>query len=248
MRKILVIFSLFILSGCNEDSFYEKLDKESAKFIGKKYSADPLGEGKGYDKDPIIRDDEFDCVTYVETSIAYARGGDVIKNKIKISYIDGIPDYLHRKHFWEFDQDKSGTIIDQTKSVGAGVEQISGTINKERWFSKKNPPVKSLFKPVKMEITYIPSKHIPEIDFSLMPDISIIGIIGYNEAINEKIGSDIFVYHVGFVLKTADGKIIVRHASERFGVVVEQSWNDFISGQMNLKNRIGIKLWRIKAS
>ena len=70
-----------------------------AEYVGKKYTADPLGEEKFPDLDPLIRFDAFDCMTFVETSIA---GGDV-KKLTNIRYKDGKVDIKNRNHFTELD-------------------------------------------------------------------------------------------------------------------------------------------------
>ena len=55
------------------------------KYLGAKYVNEPLGEEKLPDTDPLIRFDAFDCVTFVETSLA---DGDLEK-LTKIRYKDG---------------------------------------------------------------------------------------------------------------------------------------------------------------
>ena len=70
-----------------------------AEYVGKKYTADPLGEEKFPDLDPLIRFDAFDCMTFVETSLA---GGDLDK-LTKIRYKNGDIDFLNRNHFTETD-------------------------------------------------------------------------------------------------------------------------------------------------
>ena len=44
----------------------DRMDRVSQPLLGKPYVADPLGEGRGYDKDPVVRYDIFDCLTFVE--------------------------------------------------------------------------------------------------------------------------------------------------------------------------------------
>jgi hypothetical protein len=81
---------------------------------------------------------------------------------------------------------------------------------------------------------------------SKLPDVSIIGIIAIDPELSKKIGTDNFNRHVGFVIRNSSGDIVVRHASSAQGKVIEQPWQDFIQYQMALKNRVGIKIWRIK--
>ena len=62
MKFISLFVFAFLIAGCtaNHDIGHE--------YLGAKYVADPLGEGRGYDADPLIRKDAFDCVTFVETA------------------------------------------------------------------------------------------------------------------------------------------------------------------------------------
>ena len=64
MKFISLFVFVFLIAGCtaNHDIGHE--------YLGAKYVADPLGEGRGYDADQLIRKDAFDCVTFVETSLA----------------------------------------------------------------------------------------------------------------------------------------------------------------------------------
>lgn len=229
----------------NDIDYFSRLDSVSKQFIGVRYAMDPLGEGTGVDADPIIRSDVFDCVTYVETSMAYATPGDPIENKIKISYLDANPSYIYRKHFWEMDQAQSGTMTDITSKLGTPVKYVSGTIDKNSWFAKKNPPVKTDFETQKITLSYIASADIPKISMKRLPRVSIIGIIADSKDMPAQIGTNNWNRHVGFIVRDGD-KVVVRHASYVAGKVIEQSWNDFINYQMVLKNRIGIKIWEIK--
>ncbi|MCL1785926.1 MAG: DUF1460 domain-containing protein, partial [Alphaproteobacteria bacterium] len=90
------LFLSFFMAACAgggtpvvNSEYAENLGSISAGFIGKRYAADPLGEGTGFDSDPVIREDAFDCVTFVETVMAMSAPGDATENKIKVSYIKG---------------------------------------------------------------------------------------------------------------------------------------------------------------
>ena len=75
---------LFALVGCAVCD----IDDPGREYLGAAYVADPLGEGVAPDSDPLVRDDAFDCVTFVEASLA---GGDVQKLN-KIRYKGGVVD------------------------------------------------------------------------------------------------------------------------------------------------------------
>jgi hypothetical protein len=46
----------------------------SAPLVGTRYRLGPLGEGRGPDPDPRFRLDAFDCVTFIETALAFGAG------------------------------------------------------------------------------------------------------------------------------------------------------------------------------
>lgn len=250
MKKIL--FLCGFLAACSNapkvnpsDTYHQRMESVSAQFIGTKYIFGALGEGQGYDANPVLRTDGFDCVTYVETVMAYGRDGDVLQNKIEISYLDAKLDYVHRKHFWELDQAESDTMTDITAKLGAPVKILPTTIDKKEWFSRKKPPVETDFKPVRLNFSYIPKDKIDKIDSTKLPQISIIGIVAYDADYHKRIGTDNPNRHVGFVIKKPSGDLVVRHASQSQMKVVEETWEEFTSHQMGLKNRIGIKIWSI---
>ena len=85
---------LVCLFGCAAGAYDNDI---GAKYIGAMYLSDPLGEAIAPDTDPLIRDDAFDCVTFVETVIA---NGDVDRLN-KIRYANGIPNFIERNHFIE---------------------------------------------------------------------------------------------------------------------------------------------------
>ena len=93
-NKTLFILLLFFLYGCTHKEHYI-----GEQYLGTKYILDPLGEEKAPDKDPLIRYDAFDCMTFVETCLA---DGDIEKLN-KIRYKDGNVNFINRNHFVETD-------------------------------------------------------------------------------------------------------------------------------------------------
>jgi len=73
-----------------------KLENVSAVFVGAPYGFSPLGEGEGYDKDPLYRTDLFDCLTFVETSMALSLSkspAEVLRVLTQIRYGADKPSY-----------------------------------------------------------------------------------------------------------------------------------------------------------
>jgi hypothetical protein len=232
-------------SADSPGAYEQRLDLESARFLGAKYLPDPLGEGAGLDADPLLREDAFDCVTYVETIMARAAPGDVLENKIRVSYLGENADYIHRKHFWELDQAQSGAVHDITAKLGAPLSTAGGVIDKKAWFLKKAPPVQTDFAPREIRLDYIAAADVSKMDFDKAPRVSIIGVIADSARMPESIGTNNWNRHVGIMVKNAGGTVVVRHASSAAGRVIEQPFAEFVGQQMSLKDRIGIKIWGI---
>ena len=52
----------------------ERIDRVSESMLGHPYVNDPLGEGRGVDRDPPVRYDAYDCLTFVEEVLALSLG------------------------------------------------------------------------------------------------------------------------------------------------------------------------------
>ena len=95
MRRGPVLVIMFI-AGCG---FYAPRNDVGAGYLGARYILDPLGEADGYDSDPLVRYDAFDCTTFVETVLA---DGDERRLSV-IRYRDGVVAWENRNHFIETD-------------------------------------------------------------------------------------------------------------------------------------------------
>ena len=83
-------------------SLTDRIAIVSAPFIGTPYGESPLGEGAPPDKDPRIRYDRVDCLTFVETTLAMALAPDptdLLPVLDDIRYSEGPPAFERRNHF-----------------------------------------------------------------------------------------------------------------------------------------------------
>jgi hypothetical protein len=228
-NKIIYIF-LFMLFGCANNH----VDYLGQEYLGVKYLSDPLGEEKAPDTDPLIRTDAFDCMTFVETSVAH---GDV-KKLTNIRYKNGEVDVKNRNHFTELDW------LDNNKDLFENVSDKYGktdiriiNIDKQKWFKKKyNIDVKI---PVqKVELKYIPYANIS----TIKTNETLIVLFVADEIKCDKIGTDLTVIHVGFLLPNG----MLRHASQYKRKVVDVDFYDYIQRRMKHKKNLGIALVKIK--
>ena len=228
-NKILLL--LFIVCGCAQhDTHYI-----GEKYLNTKYILNPLGEAKAPDTDPLIRFDAFDCTTFVETSVA---NGNLEKLN-KIRYKNGEIDILNRNHFTETDW------LENNKDIFNNVSNLYGKtslrhviINKKKWF-KKVYNIDTDFKNQSVDIEYIPYENLSKINIQ---SPLIVLFIHDGDGFYKKIGTDLAVVHMGFLLPDN----ILRHASKKYGRVMDTNFEEYINNRKKNKHNIGIALVEIK--
>ncbi len=123
----------------------------SSRLLGARYVDAPLGEGEGGDYDRLSRWrlDVFDCVTFVETTLALALSSTEPEFRTeldRIRYQGGKVSYLTRNHFTELDWIPSnaaaGFVRDITAQVGAAagpdaVQVSRAWIDKPQWYASR---------------------------------------------------------------------------------------------------------------
>ena len=231
MKKSNLFFCLVVLYGCSSNhNVYI-----GEQYLGARYINNPLGEEKLPDTDPLIRTDAFDCTTFIETSLA---NGDV--NKLnKIRYKDGKIDFINRNHFMEYDWLQNNSDIVENVSNQYGKTAIRTILlDKQNWFKKKhNIDVNIPKQTVKLE--YIPYSNLGNIKTD---ETLIVFFVIDSAKIREKIGTDIGVVHVGFLLPNG----MLRHASRKYKRVMDVDFEKYINKIKQNKNSIGIALVKIK--
>jgi hypothetical protein len=207
-----------------------KIEFYSAQLLGRPYVPDPLGEGEGYDSDPLYRFDAFDCTTYVETvlSLAYA-DGDVQKfaeYMDLIRYKNGRPAFVERNHFpsvdWIPNNIAKGFFLDITADLGpTAISQA--TIDRRAWFEK----VHGLLireEPVLASLAYVPREvllndHHVE---ARVPSGVVVNFLRDSRRFYQQIGTEVDVQHQGLLVRKADGQLYLRHArNKKYGVLEE---------------------------
>lgn len=231
MRR-LILPVIFVLVGCSGHNSYDDI---GANFLGAHYKDNPLGEEKAPDFDPLIRFDTFDCVTFVETSLA---NGNIDKLN-KIRYRDGNPDFVNRNHFIETDWlENNSNFVENVSNQYAATTTRNITIDKAKWF-KTLHNIDTNFVPRNINMEYIPYANVHDIKVS--KPVVVLFIID-SEKIRKKIGTDLAVRHMGFLLPNG----ILRHASRKEKRVIDVDFQEYISKLMNNKNNLGIILLEIK--
>lgn len=228
------LISLLLLSACcvNND-FYSDF---SRTYVGTRYLNDPLGEEKLPDKDPLIRFDAFDCTTFVETVLA---GGDVDK-LTDIRYKNGEVDFLNRNHFIETDWlQNNSDLVENVSNAYGKVSVRTVTIDKQNWLKTVHKIYEDV-SPVTVELEYISYDDLKRIYNK--ETLIVLFISGKSEK-SDRIDTDLAVVHIGLLLL---GGVILRHASSKYGYVIDTDFYDYVAQRAKSKNNIGIMLVRIK--
>ena len=220
----------FVLIGCAHKNHYI-----GEEYLGAKYVRDPLGEETSPDSDPLIRFDAFDCTTFVETSLA---NGDI--NKLnQLRYKDGKPGFINRNHFTESDWlNNNKDIVENVSSLYGKTVIRMVSIDKRNWFKKKHN-LNTNFQKQTVNIEYIPYEKLSKLDIQTP---LIVLFIHDGTGFYDKIGTDLAVVHMGFLLP---GNIL-RHASRRTGNVTDTDFEKYVSIHKKNKHNIGIALVKIK--
>jgi len=130
-------------------SLHQRLLGVSAKFLGTRYLASPLGEGSGVDPDPTFRTDAVDCLTFVEETLALSlarREGEVPTLLERLRYAS-TPVYEDRNHLmeaqWLPNNVRKGFIVDVTRRYGGeDTVQVQKTLTARTWTSRSSQELK----------------------------------------------------------------------------------------------------------
>ncbi len=227
--KTIALLSVFTCAGCTHDWTVGQ------EYIGKPYVNNPLGEGVAPDTDPLIRYDAFDCATFVETVLA---DGDIDKLN-KIRYSGKNPDITNRNHFVETDWlENNSDLIANVSAQYAPTSVRNVTIDKKKWF-KTVHNIDTNFAPRNIKLEYIPYTNAQNI--RVTKPMIVLFIID-SPKIRNKIGTDLAVRHMGFLLPNG----MLRHASRRLGRVADEDFTKYIQQIMENQNNLGIILLEIK--
>ncbi len=222
---------LLVLVGCNNPV----VSNIGNEYKGAIYAFDPLGEDASPDLDPLIRTDAFDCTTFVETALA---GGNVDK-LTEIRYKNGEVSFLNRNHFIETDWlPNNSALVENVSSDYALTATRIVTIDKKSWL-KKVHGIESDFQPVTVSLDYIPYSNLKRIESS--EPLIVLFITGKSEK-SDKIGTDIAVVHMGFLLPNG----MLRHASSQYGFVMDTDFYKYAANRAKNKDSLGVMLVRIK--
>lgn len=248
---ITILMSSLALAQSPRTSFLgHQIDEVSESYLGRPYVGDPLGEGQGYDNDPLYRFDVFDCVTFVETVLAQAMSlteESFIKLINEIRYKNAQVTFETRNHFtsvdWIKNNRKNGLIFDVTKRLFQNDFKISETvINRSAWFKKKhNMEVDA--RTTLSRLPYLPIQTAIQ-NPALLNSIrtgNIINIVRPNWDLVESSGTHLDISHQGFAI-WKDGVLYFRNASTTAKVVQDEPLLQYLKRMTSIKSIGGINV------
>ena len=148
-------------------------------------------------------------------------------------------DFLNRNHFIESDWlINNSDIVENVSAQYAPVSQRAVIIDKQNWL-KTVYGIDSDIPQETIVLNYIPYEKLPRI-YSTEPLI-VLFISGKSEK-SDKIGTDLAVRHMGFLLPNG----MLRHASSKHGYVMDVDFYKYVEQRAKDANNIGIMLVRIK--
>jgi len=205
------------------DDLTQRLDRISGEFLGSAYQEGSLGGGATLDEEFRIDLTVFDCVTLIEVVLALALSDtvpDFIDTTRRIRYDDGQISWFHRNHYmldWARNNERNGFIRNVT--AGPLTTEKACTLSLIEGLEAKTT-----------NVSYFPTEAMVSAN-ELMDDGDLILFVSTRK--------DLDVFHTGFVFDRG-GRIVMRHATRRAGLVVDQDLDEFV-GQNQLAGIIVLR-------
>jgi D-alanyl-D-alanine carboxypeptidase/D-alanyl-D-alanine-endopeptidase (penicillin-binding protein 4) len=207
------------------DNYFERLIYFSKRLENTPYFLGPTGEGRNGNKDinPRIDLTRFDCVTYMEHTMALAMSRQtesLLPSLNNIRYFRGPPNYSTRKHFFVEDWIKKSP--DYVKLFRFPSDTtLSRTMGKKRFFKSKGISFKGR-NPI-TSLSYLPYDKALEMIKNWNFGRRFLGVGFVTNRINW-----LWVTHTGFLDATSNGKPKLRHASSIYKKVVSENFEDYL--------------------
>lgn len=195
----------------------QRIEFISAALRGTRYLGYTLIGGPRRPEKFVVRDDGFDCVTYCETVLAAARARkpDEFDSVLRtIRYHNGLVEWRERNHyFFEWGEHNIENKICKPVDM-AGAVEIEKNVYWHRALGRRHFKMKVIPHAVLMA-------HKSELQSG-----DIIGFVTHRPNLD--------YFHVGFVIVGRRGELMLRHAAQSRGRVLDQRMDSFIA-----VNRVG---------
>lgn len=207
--------------------------------------------------------DLFDCVTYVETILAFALC-DASKsvsefqkqfeeNLKKIRYKDGYPSFINRNHFMSLDwlPNNSWMLQDITAKLIDNPEMATAQIDKSGWLKKHKNMSHFVAPDISIKEATVPYIKLTFVidnynQFCTMcPDFFIANIVRPNWDLVEQIGTHLNISHLGLAIKQADSTLRFFHSSIIPKKAVSIDLKDYLIQYLDSPTIKGINLCQV---
>lgn len=189
----------------------ERISAISHALLGRAYQANTLIGGPRQAEVFVTRDDRFDCVTFCETVLAAAKAHDVVSFEAElraIRYREGIVEWRQRNHdFAAWCESNIANGLCRPIALGAPIE-LRKTITVPASLGLRNYTIAA---------TTTASLFAQK---DKLQNGDVIGFVSRRPVLD--------YFHTGFVMFSGDGKLVLRHASESHGRVVDERLTTFV--------------------
>lgn len=192
--------------------FTARIDHISARFLGSPYLENPLGGGPTAKEVLRISLAGFDCVTYMETALAFAAARTVkefIAIMRRLRYANGQVDWYHRNHYM-LDWAKHNEARGAMQNITAGPETVS--ITRTLALINELPAKLATF-------NCFPKRQLARVQ-SRIETGDLILFASTRKWLD--------VFHTGILIRSAND-LLLRHATRGAGKVIEQRLKDFLA-------------------
>lgn len=228
----------------------DRLVSLSAHFLGARYVVSPLGEGEGFDPDPLFRSDAADCLTFVEQSLALAKSktpDEVLSHLNRLRYSEAGVGYASRLHLmeaqWIPTQVARGLLRDITREVGGeATVRTDKTLTAKSWASGSS---RALALPAERQVQgrfafdVLPLAEV-ESRMSSIPEGALLMVVREERELKAT-----RMTHLGIVLHRS-GRVWLRHAARNgYGRVVDEDLKTFLTrnGRYGRWPVVGVSLY-----
>jgi hypothetical protein len=190
----------------------KRMDFVSAALRGTRYRANTLVGGPRKPEQFVVRDDAFDCVTYLETVLAAAnaRKPDEFDGLLRtIRYHNGVLAWRERNHyFFDWCRHNAENGLCRWLSVDGAID-IHKTCNSQRGLDTRH-----------FTMSVVPSAKL----LANRLELEVGDIIGF---VSRR--ADLDYFHAGMIALAKDSTLLLRHASESEGRVLDEPLTRFMS-------------------
>lgn len=199
-----------LIDQASQGDLSQRIEFISHGLLGARYQADTLIGGPRKQEVLVMRDDAFDCVTFCETVLAAAMAKNLSEFEPvlrHIRYEHGEVRWNERNHYFA---EWSRRIVEKHMCRPVAMEP-SVSIEKT---------VDGVLGPRKVAITGIaPSTLIAGRD--LLHNGDVIGFVSKQSSLD--------FFHVGFITFGKKGSLLLRHASQNHGRVLDEDLKEFLA-------------------